>query len=128
MKVKKNKIIIKNASLKDGVLSFSLEGKDEKQFKVSNIKKFSINKTKTPLSYYLTIPLILIAGFFIDKKIFFLLIPTLAYLGYLKFYHRHYKLILIEHSGTKYKFTFYKKLRSVLFDIRLKVKYMLLTN
>lgn len=126
--MKKNKIIIKNASLKDDILSFSLEGKDEKQFKVSNIKKFSINKTKTPVSYYLVIPLIIIAGFFVDKILFYLLIPALAYLGYLKFYHRHYKLILIEHSGTKYKFTFYKKLRSVLFDIRLKVKYMLLTN
>ena len=128
MKSKKSKFIIKNAILKDDVLSFSFEGMEDKQFKVSNIKKFSISKTKTPITYLLFIPVLLLCGFLIHKILFFLLIPSIAVLVYIRFFYRHYKLVIIDSSGTKYKFNFYKKLRSVLFDIRLKVKYMLLTN
>jgi hypothetical protein len=126
--MKKHKIIIKKASLKDDVLSLSLEGKSDKEFKISEIKKFSISKSKTPRVLFYVIPLIFLASYFLSFYFIYTLIPILLTIAYLKFYYRHYKLTLIEHSGTKYKFTFYKKLRSVLFDIRLKVKYMLLTN
>jgi hypothetical protein len=126
--MKKSKIIIKKASLKDDVLSLSLDGKTDKQFKISDIKKFSISKSKTPKYLFYPIPVILLASYYIDAKIFWLLVPLFGYIAYLKFFFRHYKLTLIENSGMKYKFSFYKQMRSVLFDIRLKVKYMLLTN
>lgn len=126
--MKKHKIIIKKATLKDDVLSLSLEGKSDKEFKISEIKKFSISKSKTPKSIYFLVPLFLVAAYFVNFYFLFLLIPFFLFVLYLRFYYRHYNLTLIEHSGMKYKFTFYKKLRSALFDIRLKVKYMLLTN
>jgi hypothetical protein len=126
--MKKNKIVIQKASLKDDILSLSLEGKTDKEFKVSEIKKFTISKSKTPRSLYLIIPIIVLSGYFVSFNFLFLLVPFSLLLLYLRFYYRNYKLTLIDHTGMKYKFTFYKKLRSVLFDIRLKVKYMLLTN
>jgi len=127
-RMKKNKIVIQKASLKDDILSLSLEGKTDKEFKVSEIKKFTISKSKTPRSLYLIIPIIVLSGYFVSFNFLFLLVPFSLLLLYLRFYYRNYKLTLIDHTGMKYKFTFYKKLRSVLFDIRLKVKYMLLTN
>lgn len=126
--MKKSKIVIKKASLNNDVLSLTFEGKNDKQFNVSDIKKFSISKTKTPKVLFLLIPILMILGFYMHSFIYFVIIPLGIYIAYLKFYYRNYKLILIENSGMKYKFTFYKNLRSVLFDIRLKVKYMLLTN
>ncbi len=127
-RMKKNKIVIQKASLKDDILSLSLEGKTDKEFKVSEIKKFTISKSKTPKSLYFIIPIIVLSGYFVSFNFLFLLVPFSLLLLYLRFYYRNYKLTLIDHAGMKYKFTFYKKLRSVLFDIRLKVKYMLLTN
>uniref|UniRef100_UPI00404AE597 hypothetical protein n=1 Tax=Flavobacterium sp. TaxID=239 RepID=UPI00404AE597 len=126
--MKKSKIVIKKASLTNDVLSLTLDGKNDKQFNVSDIKKFSISKAKTPRVLFLIIPVLMLLGYYIHSFLYLALIPLGIYIAYLKFYYRHYKLTLIENSGMKYKFTFYKKLRSVLFDIRLKVKYMLLTN
>lgn len=124
---KKNKIVISNASLKEDFLTISFAGKSEKKFELKNIKKISIRKIKIDKRFYLLPPLILILSYFLNKYLAYLLIPIICYIIYRIFFSKEYRLILIEHSGKKYNFIFYKNIRSIIFDIRLKIKYMLLT-
>lgn len=124
----KKKLMIDKALFEDDKLVVGIQNHEDKVFNVSDLKKFSIRKTKSSNRiYYILLPF-LVLGYFIHHYFYAILVIGLLYFFFVKFYYRVYKLILIDKSGTKYVFTFNKKMRSIIFNIRLQVKYKLLID
>ncbi len=126
--MQKKKLILNKALLDNEKLIFGFKNHEDKIFDINALKKFSIRKTKSSTRIYFVFLPFLILGYFIHPYFYFTLGLAVLYFLYVKFYYRVYKLILIDKSEKKYIFTFDKKLRSVVFNVRLRVKYKLLID
>jgi hypothetical protein len=124
----KKRLIINKALFEEDKLIIGVVNHQDKIFLINALKKFSIRKSKIPNNIYYFVISTLLLGLFLHKYFYALFFISVLYYLYLKFYKRVYKLILIDTSGKKYTFTFGKKMRSVIFNIRLQIKYKLLVD
>jgi hypothetical protein len=124
----KKKLIINKALFEDDKLIIGITNHQDKVFLINALKKFSIRKSKIPNKVYYFMLATALFGFFIHEYFYGAFLMGLLYFFYVKFYQRIYKLVLVDTSGKKYIFTFGKKMRSAVFNIRLQVKYKLLVD
>lgn len=126
--MRKNRLTINKALLEEDKLVLGFKNHQDKFFLTNELRKFSIRKNKVSRFIYFSMILFLGLGFWFDRYFYFALLIIFLYYIFKKFYQRSYKLILIERSGKKYTFTFDRKMRSIVFNIRLQVKYKLMVD